>query len=404
MSGASIGTSKGVFGRGDCMLCGCPASRAQESVAWGSPSRRTAGCCSPAGRCARSPFGWLSVILALYLAGRGFRGGADRRRVSPRRWSRTPCSRSCSRLSQHGSVAARVMAMTAPLLAVGGLLLAIPRKPGMAPRRCRARDPESQRPGSRALSPMEQALLPRPRGFGLGNTPVRLVQRVRVPARGGGRRASRRGPRVGSPPRTRALEGRAGHAPRLRGAGFVLAALYARLARLEPARRKEPVPVPARRFGLARSRKVVLPLAGLQAVDALPAASSCRASSPTGSTCGSGSAPKPSVPSSSARACSRRRPSSSRRAWRSVWDSSTRWSSPTCRRTRSSLARAVRAELRDGRGAVLLRQLLSQMDVPTRQAFLMAIVPRSRARARRRSPRRWRARLTQAASPAVTGG
>ena len=53
-------------------------------------------------------------------------------------------------------------------------------------------------------------------------------------------------------------------------------------------------------------------------------------------------------------------------------------------------------------GLLLARQLLSQMDVPTRQAYVMAVVEDREREAAATTTTLWRT-VTQAISPAVTG-
>ena len=222
-----------------------------------------------AGRALRSlTFGWLSVFLALYLDRRGF-GAAQIGAVFTATMVEDAVltivlSMVASRLGP-----ARVMALTAPLLVVGGLLLALPESRGLllAGAVLGTLSPNGQEAGP--FAPMEQSLLPRLAGSG---STVRLFGWYNVfaflPAAAG---AGLAGAAHGWALR-RGLDAMTAEQGMLLGyaaAGLVLTALYARLARVEAARQGEPLlHGPAPRFGLARSRRTVLPLAGLQALDA----------------------------------------------------------------------------------------------------------------------------------------
>ena len=221
-----------------------------------------------AGRALRSfAFGWLSVFLALYLARKGFGavqiGAVFTATMVEDAVLTIVLSTFAARVGP-----ARLMAFTAPLLAVGGLLLAIPESRGwlLVGAVLGTLSPNGQEAGP--FAPMEQALLARLAGSG---STVRLFGWYNVfaffpAAAGAGLAGAAHGWAVRSG--LEAVKAEQGMLLAYAAAGLVLAALYTRLARLEPARRVEAAPVPARRFGLARSRKVVLPLAGLQAVDA----------------------------------------------------------------------------------------------------------------------------------------
>ena len=221
-----------------------------------------------AGRALRSfAFGWLSVFLALYLARKGF-GAVQIGAVFTATMVEDAVLTIVLSTFAVRVGPARLMAFTAPLLAVGGLLLAIPESRGwlLVGAVLGTLSPNGQEAGP--FAPMEQALLARLAGSG---SAVRLFGWYNVfaffpAAAGAGLAGAAHGWAVRSG--LEAVKAEQGMLLAYAAAGLVLAALYTRLARLEPARRVEATPVPARRFGLARSRKVVLPLAGLQAVDA----------------------------------------------------------------------------------------------------------------------------------------
>jgi len=163
----------------------------------------------------------------------------------------------------------RIMAITAPLIAVGGLILATAETHGLlfVGAVLGTLSPNGQDAGP--FAPMEQALLP-------GTVPPGQVLRAFgwynvfgfLPAAAG---AAAAGAFVGGAMRAGfgELQAQRGLLLAYAGAGLVLTALYARLAAL--AGRKGPsVPaIPLGRLGLSRSRNAVLELAGLQALDAL---------------------------------------------------------------------------------------------------------------------------------------
>ena len=241
------------------------------------------------GRALRSfAFGWLSVFLALYLDRRGF-GAAQIGAVFTATMVEDAVltivlSMVASRLGP-----ARVMALTAPLLVVGGLLLALPESRGLllAGAVLGTLSPNGQEAGP--FAPMEQSLLPRLAGSG---STVRLFGWYNVfaflPAAAGAGLAGaahgwaiRRG--------LDAMTGGAGHAARLRrGRSRPHGAL-----RSTRARRGDPgggAPSSRTRASLwARAARAgpCSPSPGCRRSTLSAGASSCRASSPTGFTCGS---------------------------------------------------------------------------------------------------------------------
>ena len=221
-----------------------------------------------AGRAVRSfAFGWLSVILALYL---------DRRGLSPTEigavFTATMVEDALLTMLLSTIAArigpARVMAMTAPLIALGGLLLATAesRTLLMAGAVLGTLSPNGQEAGP--FAPMEQALLPGAlrsgsvvRVFGWYNVFAFLPSALGAAAAGGALGSALR---AGIPELDAQRWMLIGYA----ASGLILTVLYARLSRT--ADRPEPVPSvrPLGALGLGRSRGVVLELAGLQALDA----------------------------------------------------------------------------------------------------------------------------------------
>jgi len=213
-------------------------------------------------------FGWLSIVLALYLAQRGFSsteiGAVFTATMVEDALLTMLLSVVATRIGP-----ARVMVLTAPLIAVGGVLLAIAdaRWLLLLGAVLGTLSPNGQEAGP--FSSMELALLPgavtsgsRTRVFGWYNVFGFL------PAALGALTA---GTSLGW-----ALERGVQEITAYRlmlwvygGAGVALTVVYLRLARLP---QRGPAPPPRGRvgaLGLHRSRGVVLQLAGLQAVDAL---------------------------------------------------------------------------------------------------------------------------------------
>jgi len=219
------------------------------------------------GRALRSfAFGWLSVILALYLVQRGFGPAGIGAVFTATMVEDAVLTMLLSTMAARFGPA-RVMAATAPLIALGGLLLALPESRALVLLGAvlGTLSPNGQEAGP--FAPMEQALLPRTVRSG---STVRVFGWYNVfaflPAAAG---AGASGATLGWALRRGMDEAQAQRGMLLAYAsvGVLLTLLYTRLARLEPA------PPKARtspgRFGLTRSRGPVLQLAGLQAVDAL---------------------------------------------------------------------------------------------------------------------------------------
>jgi MFS family permease len=222
-----------------------------------------------AGRALRSfAFGWLSVILALCLHRRGF-GAAEIGAVFTATMAEDAVLTMLVSTIAARVGPARVMAATAPLIVLGGFLLAIPESHWLVLLGAvlGTLSPNGQEAGP--FAPMEQALLPRTvrsgtavRVFGWYNVFAFLPAAAGAGAAGGTLAwALRRGVDEAQAHRAMLLA--------YAGAGVLLTLLYARLARLEPARGPEARPTSAGRLGLGRSRGVVLQLAGLQSLDAL---------------------------------------------------------------------------------------------------------------------------------------
>ncbi len=220
------------------------------------------------GRALRSfAFGWLSVILALYLDQRGFGAAAIGAVFTATMVEDAALTMIISTIAARVGPA-RVMAATAPLIALGGLLLALPESRGLVLLGAvlGTLSPNGQEAGP--FAPMEQALLPRTVRSG---TPVRVYGWYNVfaflPAAAG---AGAAGGTLGWALRRGVEEAVAQRGMLLAyaGVGVVLTGLYLRLARLERTRGPEASSTSADRFGLGRSRGPVLQLASLQAVDA----------------------------------------------------------------------------------------------------------------------------------------
>ena len=213
-------------------------------------------------------FGWLSIVLALYLAQRGFSsteiGAAFTATMVEDALLTMLLSVVATRIGP-----ARVMVLTAPLIAVGGVLLAIAdaRWLLLLGAVLGTLSPNGQEAGP--FSSMELALLPgavtsgsRTRVFGwynvFGFLPAALGALTAGTSLGW---ALERGVQEITAYRLMLWA--------YSGAGVVLTVVYLRLAGLP---QRGPAPPPQGRvgaLGLHRSRGVVLQLAGLQAVDAL---------------------------------------------------------------------------------------------------------------------------------------
>jgi len=219
-----------------------------------------------AGRALRSfSFGALSVMLAVYLAGRGFSAAEIGAVFTATMVEDALLTLLLSTVGTRIGPA-RVMALTAPLIAVGGLLLAVVESHGLlwAGAVLGTLSPNGQEAGP--FAPMEQALLP---GTVRTGPVVRVFGWYNVfgflPAAAGAMAA---GAWLGWAARHGLAEAPAQRTLLLAyaGVGVALTLLYARLAARAP--RAEATPSPGA-LGLGPSRSVVLELVGLGALDAL---------------------------------------------------------------------------------------------------------------------------------------
>jgi len=213
-------------------------------------------------------FGWLSVILALYLAERGLSAPAIGAMFTATMVEDALLTMALSTLA--GRVGpARLMAMTAPLIALGGFLLATADSPLLlvAGAVLGTLSPNGQDAGP--FSPLEHSLLP---GALRAGPPVRAFAWYNLVAfASAAAGAASAGLVLGGAQRAGMSELEAERSMLLAYAalGLVLTGLYVRLATRHGA---DPAPVarPATgALGLGRSRGVVLQLAGLQGLDAL---------------------------------------------------------------------------------------------------------------------------------------
>jgi MFS family permease len=219
-----------------------------------------------AGRALRSfAFGWLSVILALYLAARGFSAFTIGALLTATMVEDALLSLVLATWAARVGPA-WIMAACAPLIALGGWLLASADSHALlfAGAVLGTLSPNGQEAGP--FAPMEQALLP---GSLRSGSAVRLFGWYNVcaflPAALG---AGAAGVVAGAAePGDGALGVQRGMLLAYAAAGLVLSLLYVVLAvRL---RGRTAVPAGLGRLGLRRSRAVVLHLAALQALDAL---------------------------------------------------------------------------------------------------------------------------------------
>jgi MFS family permease len=222
-----------------------------------------------AGRALRSfSFGWLSVILALYLDQRGFSAAAIGAVFTATMVEDALFTLFLSTIASRVGPA-RLMAATAPLIAVGGLVLATAdhRWLLLVGAVLGTLSPTGLEAGP--FAPMEQALLPGAvrsgpavRAFGWYNVFAFLPAALGAAGAGAAQGlAERHGITAVAAQRAMLLA--------YAGAGVVLTALYARLAVLARASGVEAAPRRVGALGLHRSRGVVLQLAGLQGLDAL---------------------------------------------------------------------------------------------------------------------------------------
>ena len=212
-------------------------------------------------------FGWLSVALALYLAKRGLSPAEIGAIFTATMVEDALLTMVLAALATRIGPA-RVMVITAPLITIGGVVLAVAHSPWLlfTGAILGTLSPNGQEAGP--FTAMEQALLPgtvragsRTRVFGwynvFGFLPAALGALAAGVALGA---ALHRG--IGELVAYRAMLWV------YAGAGLVLTAICLRLpARPPPGASESPPPLDA--LGLGRSRGVVFQLAGLQAVDAL---------------------------------------------------------------------------------------------------------------------------------------
>src|SRR5262252_2523886 len=214
-------------------------------------------------------FGWLSVILALYLAGRGL-GATEIGAV----FTATMVEDALFTMLLSTFAArfgpARLMAATAPLIALGGVLLATARSPWLLVTGAvlGTLSPNGQDAGP--FAPLEHSLLPGATRSGSTVRVFALYNLVAFAAAASG--AALAGLVLGWSGRQGIPELSAERAMLAAYAvvGFVLTALYLALAARHAKASAPAAPPPATgRLGLGRSRGVVLQLAALQGLDSL---------------------------------------------------------------------------------------------------------------------------------------
>ncbi|HEY7513843.1 MAG TPA: MFS transporter [Vicinamibacteria bacterium] len=218
-----------------------------------------------AGRALRSfAFGWLSVFLALFLAGKGFGAGEIGLVFTATMVEDALLTLFLSTVAARWGPA-RVMAATAPLIALGGLLLATAESRWLllAGAVLGTLSPNGQEAGP--FAPLEQALLP----GAAGNRPtVRVFGWYNVfsflPAAAG---AAAGGATLGWATRhgIGELQAQKGMLVAYAAAGVVLTLLYLLLDRRSP--KGSPPAGSLGSLGLGRSRREVLRLVRLQALD-----------------------------------------------------------------------------------------------------------------------------------------
>jgi MFS family permease len=213
-------------------------------------------------------FGWLSVILALYLAGRGLSATAIGAVFTATMVEDALLTMALTTLA--GRVgAARLMALTAPLIALGGFLLATAESPLLlvVGAVLGTLSPNGQDAGP--FSPLEHSLLP---GALRAGPPVRgfaWYNLVAFASAAAGAAAA--GLVLGGAQRAGTSELEAQRAMLLAygAAGVLLTGLYVRLAARHAAGGRPAPKAATGSLGLGRSHGVVLQLAGLQGLDAL---------------------------------------------------------------------------------------------------------------------------------------
>ena len=182
--------------------------------------------------------------------------------------------------------------------------------------------PEPQRAGRRSLRAHGAVPASGHRALGTGGTGLRLVQRLRLPARGSGSGHGRRRPRLDAPPRNGRAAGLSRHAPGLCDRGRP-----AHGPLCGPRHDACTVARPGRPSRLSVGSAFIAPEGRSSTSQACrrstpwPAVSSSRACSPTGFICVSARDPRRSAPSSSAPTCSPLFRSWSRPGWRRGWAS-----------------------------------------------------------------------------------
>ena len=354
------------------------------------------------GRALRSfAFGWLSVILALYLDQRGFGAAAIGAVFTATMVEDAVLTMLLSTMAARVGPA-RVMAATAPLIALGGLLLALPESRALVLLGAvlGTLSPNGQEAGP--FAPMEQALLPRTVRSG---STVRVFGWYNVfaflPAAAG---AGAAGATLGWALRRGVDEAQAqrGDAPRLRGrrrlAHPSLRAPRAARAGARPrGRRASPG-----RLGLAAPAARCSSSPACRRWTPSPGASSCRACSPTGST--SASAPGPEALGALFFGTSLLSALSFLVATR-VAERVGLLNTMVFTHLPSNvllLAVPFMPSFATAAAVLLARHVLSQMDVPTRQAYTMALVAPEERPAAAGLTASARA-LAQACAPVVSG-
>ncbi len=219
-----------------------------------------------AGRALRSfAFGWLSVFIALYLARRGLGAGEIGLVFTATMVEDALLTLFLSTMAARWGPA-RVMVLTAPLIALGGLLLATAESRALllAGAVLGTLSPNGLEAGP--FAPMEQALLP---GATRSGSSVRVFGWYNVfaflPAAAG---AAAAGAVLGGAVRhgLDELQAQRGMLLAYAAAGVLLTLLYVRLARQSPEATASVRSLGS--LGLGRSRGAVLRLARLQALDA----------------------------------------------------------------------------------------------------------------------------------------
>ena len=213
-------------------------------------------------------FGWLSVILALYLAERGFSATLIGAVFTATMVEDALLTMALSTLASRVG-AARLMAMTAPLIALGGFLMALAETPLLlvAGAVLGTLSPNGQDAGP--FSPLEHSLLPG--AFRSGPALRAFVWYNLVAFASAALGAASAGLVLGGAQRggLSALEAQRSMLLAYGAMGVVLTLLYLRLAARQGSERAPAPKAPTGALGLGRSRGIVLQLAALQGLDAL---------------------------------------------------------------------------------------------------------------------------------------